>query len=172
MKSNDSPIISPISALRIIGYIRAFYREQGLGEIGHVQLHVLSQSEMKLRYGDCVVGNATSRHVINTLRNVPPSMFADIFAHELLHIWQFEHGLFYLKPELCEGFCNLGSYLFLQRVGTPGCRSCMSRLMHNPDPIYGGGFRRLLSLHQAEGWAGVIKLLADSNAIHNPNNNN
>lgn len=168
MKPTSSSIITPTSALRIIGYIRAFYREQGLGEIGHVQLHVLSQGEMEWRYGDGVVGNATSQHVINTLRHVPPSVFASIFAHELLHIWQYEHGLFYLEPELCEGFCNLGSYLFLQRVGTPGCRRCMSLLLHNPDPIYGGGFRLLLSLYQHKGWLTVMQLLFTSNARNDP----
>lgn len=151
--------ITATSALKIIGYIREYYNAVGLGNIGHIQLHVLSDEEMTARFDWNVEGNACSDHTINVRRNVRPSQFAEIFAHELLHIWQFEHGMFQIDPLVCEGFCNLGAYLFLQHVGTPGCREGMERLMTDPDPIYGEGFRLMLGVYQRSGWEGAIQVL-------------
>lgn len=144
-------------AIKLIGYVREFYRSQGLGEIGHIELHVLSRREMTKRYGRNVEGIACSLGVVYMLRNVKPSKFCEIFAHELLHIWQYEHGFYDVEPSVYEGFCNLGSYLFLIHVGTKGCMECAAHMLINPDPIYGQGFRNMLAQYQTSGWEGCIR---------------
>lgn len=151
--------VSAIKAIKLIGYVRGFYRSQGLGEIGHIELHVLSRKDMAKLYGNNVEGIACSFGVINMLRDVEPSRFCEIFAHELLHIWQYEHGYFEVEPSIYEGFCNLGSYLFLKRVGTEGCLKCAESLLYNPDPIYGQGFRDMLIIYKQSGWKGCIRKL-------------
>lgn len=149
-------------AIKLIGYVREFYRSQGLGEIGHIELHVLPKKEMVKRYGRNVEGVACTLGVVNMLRNVKPSRFCEIFAHELLHIWQFEHGYYDVEPSKYEGFCNLGSYLFLMHVATEGCYKCACGMLMNPDPVYGQGLRDMLAVYQQSGWAGCIRELENS----------
>ena len=106
------------------------------------------------------VGNAYTIFVFNALSRVA---FADVIAHELLHIYQYENG--YAPPaDLCEGLCNLGSYVVLaeldrRNIERAEARSRIDALMSNPDPNYGVGFRRLLSLYQASGWPAPLQKL-------------
>jgi len=157
------PKITAEGALKIIGYVRDFYRQSGLGEIGEIDLHVLHADEMEIIFGEGVTGNACSNHTIIIKRESTPSEFAEVFAHEILHLWQFEHNLYNLDIKVCEGFCNLGAYLFLEQIGTPGARRCMQQLLDNPDPVYGDGFRMMLDVFRRKGWEGAIQVLKQLN---------
>jgi len=148
------------SALRIIGYIRAFYREQGLGEIGHIDLHVYNDEEMERRFGANIAGNANTQHQINSRRQLTPSEFGEVMAHEMLHCWMFERNI-YPPLELCEGFCELGAYLFMQRINKPNALFRAQCIMQNLDPVYGDGFRTVHSAYVVGGWAGAIHLISN-----------
>ncbi len=155
---NTSEYVTSDSALRIIAYIRAFYREQGLGEIAAIDLHVYRDEEMQRRFGHNVAGNANTAHQINSLRQLTPSEFADVLAHEMLHCWMFERNI-YPPHELCEGFCELGAYLFMQRINKPNALFRAQCIMDNPDPVYGEGFRTVYRAYVVGGWAGAIHLI-------------
>lgn len=153
-------LVSAQSALRIITYIRAFYREQGLGEIDHIDLHVFKDEDMDRLFGNNVAGNANTQHEINSRRQLTPSEFAEVMAHEMLHCWMFERNIF-PPPKLCEGFCELGAYLFLQRVNRPNALSLAQSILENPDPVYGDGFRLVYNSYIIGGWATVIDLISN-----------
>lgn len=151
--------VTPESALRIISYVRAFYREQGLGEIGHIDLHVFKDEEMKRRFGENVAGTANANHQINSLRQLTPSEFGEVLAHEMLHCWMFERNI-YPPLELCEGFCELGAFLFMQRINRPNALFRAQCIMNNPDPVYGDGFRMVYQSYLVGGWSAAIHLIS------------
>ena len=151
--------VSSEAALRIIAYIRTFYRTQGLGDIGPIDLHVFKDEEMERRFGKDVMGNANTLHQINSRRQLTASEFAEVMAHELLHCWMFERGI-YPPLDLCEGFCELGAYLFLNHINRPNALFRAQCIMQNPDPIYGDGFRTVNNAYLVGGWAGAIHLIS------------
>lgn len=73
----------------------------------------------------------------------------------MLHLWQYKHQL-NPRPEICEGFCNLGSYEVLKSIGTEVALSRITHLEKDPDPIYGEGFRKVKSVYDTGGWQAVI----------------
>ena len=63
------------------------------------------------------------------------------------------------RREICEGFCNLGSFEILKSIGTQVAISRISALEQDPDPIYGEGFRRVKAVYDSGGWPAVINKL-------------
>ena len=73
-----------------------------------------------------------------------------MLAHELLHVWQNEHRVS-LPPKFSEGFCNLGTYLFYTYLNNELSTMLAERMMKDPDPIYGEGFREVKQIFETEG---------------------
>jgi hypothetical protein len=94
------------------------------------------------------------------LYGMPRTQMKSTIAHELMHVWQFQHGLMNIDPALCEGSCNYASYLLLEDMGTMECRFAMKCLVEDDDAIYGAGFRDVKSLVETNGieaWLGVLE---------------
>jgi hypothetical protein len=82
--------------------------------------------------------------------------FEGVLAHEFGHVWLFHHRLDQQPKPLVEGFCELIRYHHLAQLGTPLAAHLQGKMIDNPDPIYGGGFRQM----QAQwGEAGVERVL-------------
>jgi len=163
-KSCMQHLITPDLAEKSIGFIRNFYRQQKLGELPHINLHVVSHEEMRNKAGEDVRGytiypSQAGTYTIVILRNLSMSVFTMVAAHELLHIWQWEKKLNPPAP-LCEGFCNLGAFLVMQSIGKPASEGQLILLNNNNDPIYGGGFRHIKAIYDKEGWEGVIRTIS------------
>ena len=77
-------------------------------------------------------------------------VFGGVLAHELLHVWQNEHRVS-LPPKFSEGFCNLGTYLFYTYLNNELSTMLAERMMKDPDPIYGEGFREVKQIFETEG---------------------
>ncbi|MBQ9137955.1 MAG: hypothetical protein IJX65_04905 [Alistipes sp.] len=77
--------------------------------------------------------------------------FGGVLAHELLHVWQNQRRVRQLPPKYCEGFCNLGSYLFYGYLNNELSQRLMEGMMNSPDPIYGEGFREVKVIFETEG---------------------
>lgn len=156
-------IVNKETASSIVEYIRDGYRKAGLGEISNWHLKVIDVPSMRAKYGDVnVAGFATqtgSLFEVTVLRHLSRVAFANVLAHELLHIWQYNRNL---SPEssLSEGFCNMGSYYVLKHIATNEAHAFMEMLERNPDPIYGDGFRRVKSVFDKGGWEEVINLIS------------
>lgn len=156
-------IVTKQTAAGIVAYIRKAYFKAGLGEIRNWRLKVTDISIMYARHGNLNVRGFATRYgydyEICILRHLSRVAFADVLAHEMLHIWQYNRGLNPIPP-LCEGFCNMGSYYVLQHIGTPEARTFMSMLEDNTDPVYGNGFRIVKAAYDHGGWNEAVSLVS------------
>lgn len=98
----------------------------------------------------------TMQHKIYILHGLPQIEFEAILAHELLHVWQNEHG-FKISSRHSEGLCNLASYWICQQEKSELALHLMENLKKNPDPIYGQGFRLMLKRWEKLGWKAFVK---------------
>ena len=93
---------------------------------------------------------ATMQHQIYMRDYLHKVVFGGVLAHELLHVWQNEHHIT-LAPQYCEGFCNLGTYLFYSYLNNELSEKLMESMMRSTDPIYGQGFRRVKEIFETQG---------------------
>ncbi len=93
---------------------------------------------------------------IRLLRGRPRLVQGSVIAHELGHAWIFQKGLYDLRTDVEEGFCEYCSYHWLSRNPDPRASYLLDRLARNPDVTYGGGFRKVLALAGSDGLPGVI----------------
>lgn len=89
---------------------------------------------------------------IDILYGIPEVYFYAVAAHELMHVWQYLHGMLGNDPAFCEGSCNYASYLILKNYPD---QTYAKYLIHNletdKDEIYGEGFRRVRNLVRDHG---------------------
>jgi hypothetical protein len=95
-------------------------------------------------------------YTIFFLTETPRKKLIEVFAHELGHdfLQEYYPGIKSLKVK--EGFCELCAYLANIEFGQPEMNT---RIKHNPDPIYGGGFRMMYDLYQQDGLSMVRRFL-------------
>lgn len=96
------------------------------------------------------LGMASSEGVIGLRRGISYDTALVTMAHELAHIWQFENwpcfGL--LEKWQIEGFAEWVAYkVALSRALITEAEG----LILNPDPVYGGGVRRVLEYEKLHG---------------------
>lgn len=112
-----------------------------------------------------VFGKSKNRKMrIYLLYGMPRVEIINTVAHELAHVWQFNHGRFSNDRAWAEGSCNYAAYLVLGKY--PGRESSFFRtsLLRDVDPVYGDGFRRVKTLAEAEGnkaWLRYLSKTAD-----------
>lgn len=80
--------------------------------------------------------------------------FAGVLAHELMHVWCFQHNIKMTKPWE-EGLSNLMSYYVYSTINFPLARYYEECLFKNDDPYYGDGFRTVHQYWKENGWAGL-----------------
>jgi LIM domain len=85
--------------------------------------------------------------------------FEGVLAHEYGHVWLFSQRLDQKPKAVVEGFCELIRFLHLVSLGTPLATQLLRKMLDNPDPVYGAGFRQMKSLWDETGKAGVINQL-------------
>lgn len=111
------------------------------------QMQGTSKSDMK------VIGHT---HKIYMLSDQPRIEFLGTLAHELLHVWQNEHGI-KLPLMKSEGLCNMGSYLVYSTDKSSIADSDIKNLKESQDTIYGDGFRYVFAKYEVSGWRGIIQ---------------
>jgi len=99
-----------------------------------------------------------SDYTVFFYRHITVVAFADVLAHELLHIWQYDH---HIAPDAlhCEGFCNLGSYFILSAIGNAEANARIERMLKSPDPVYGDGVRLMKRHYDHGGWLEAIRVV-------------
>jgi hypothetical protein len=93
---------------------------------------------------------------IRLLRGRPRLMQGAVIAHELGHAWLFQKGLHGLPKDVEEGFCEYCSHEWLGRNPDSRAPYLMDRIARNPDPTYGGGFRKVCEMG---GSGGLMEIL-------------
>jgi hypothetical protein len=97
---------------------------------------------------------------INILYGMPEVYFSATAAHELMHVWQYLHGMTGNDPVFCEGSCNYASYLILKDYPDNFTEYLLYNMENNKDEIYGDGFRRVRNLVRDHGinyWLNHLK---------------
>ena len=100
-------------------------------------------------------GITKTEHKVYILDYLPKFAFAGVFAHEILHVWQNEQGIVAPK-DICEGFCNLGSYAVYSDINNPAALQLIDQMEKSPDPVYGDGYRKVKRHFDKNGWKTVI----------------
>jgi hypothetical protein len=98
---------------------------------------------------------------IKLLRGRPRLMQGAVIAHELGHAWLFQKGLHGLPKDVEEGFCVNCSHQWLSQSIAPRAAYFMDRIARNPDPTYGGGFRKVQALAGKQGLPAVISQIRE-----------
>lgn len=99
-----------------------------------------------------IFGHSHNRRMdMYLLYGMPRMEIISTVAHELGHVWQFNHGRFKNDREWSEGSCNYVAYRVLGYY--PGRESAFFRLSlaRDTDNVYGDGFRRVKSLAETAG---------------------
>lgn len=154
-------------AKRIIGYIQNLYERTPLGKISGWTLKMVDANMLfKMSKDDKTRGLARAigeEYTIFVLRELSQIAFAQVVAHEMLHIYQYLRHISPSAPK-CEGFCNLGSYVVLSSIKVPGkdseIQEAIQCLLKDPSPIYGDGLREVLSKYKKGGWEAAIKYIS------------
>jgi hypothetical protein len=100
---------------------------------------------------------------ISTVENVPRSSLLQLLAHEYAHVLLiFDPATFRIHREIpkdelvVEGFCEVVSSEFLRYISTERCNKLLNRMERNRNPVYGDGYRIMLS--EMEQVGGVSEL--------------
>ena len=101
---------------------------------------------------DCsrILQHIRKRYTVHVLDCLSKTAFAEVMAHELLHLWLYDHSLVPSK-RITEGFCNLGSFEVLSGIQTDKAKVKLQNIISNSDSVYGEGFRVVKQVYDVEG---------------------
>lgn len=144
---------------KVINFIKGIYAQTEVGHITNWHLKMVSAEKMyQLTHDKNTRGLAQavgSDYTIFIYRELSRVAFAQVLAHEMLHIYQYNRNIHPAKS-LCEGFCNLGSYVVLKAIHVKEADAAIENMKKCTDPIYGDGFRHLLTIYKNGGWHDAI----------------
>lgn len=149
---------------KITSYVRKVLFDSGIEGIPSFNLNRVELDVLYEAMGKPCLGLAKYNGVhcdIYVLKYLSRTCFASVLAHEMLHLWQYKNG-FSLRQDICEGICNLGSYVVLKSIGTKVAQTRMAIIEKDIDHIYGDGFRKVKSVYDCGGWAMVIKKIKET----------
>lgn len=147
---------------KVLNFIQSIYTASPIGRVANWNLQMVSAERMfEMTSEESTRGLAQAcgtNYTIFIFRELSRVAFAQVLAHEMLHVYQYVHHISPSK-ELCEGFCNLGSFVILEKIHTKEAENAIKCLKENPDPIYGDGFRVMLAAYQEGGWNAALRKL-------------
>lgn len=106
--------------------------------------------------GNKVVSRAVA---IYALDGLPREVFVGTIAHELMHVWNYLVCQVRHRASLEEGSANFIEAKVLEKLDTPAARQHLKGLANNPDPNYGGGYRRVKRLVASLGYEALLETL-------------
>ena len=152
----------------VINFINRIYSKSVIGEIHNWHLKVIDATSLQKITGSLYTRGLAERcggdYTVYIYRQLSKVQFANVLAHELLHIWQYNMNIT-TTPLLCEGFCNLGSFVVLSKINNREAKASINNMLASTDPIYGEGLRICKKLFEQGGWINVIRQL-----MNTPNN--
>ena len=111
-------------------------------------------------------------HVVQTeiggvavLQGLPASLFQGVTIHELGHVWLLVQGISNLSNWAEEGFCELLAQRFHTEMNTPEHAYYAGNIERNPDPVYGGGYRRVRAIADKLGFERFIERLSTTKQL-------
>lgn len=109
---------------------------------------------------------------------LPPIVFMEVFAHEILHAWQLQNNLNdysdyhsdIIAQRACEGFANLGSYIIYDYFDSNNFNSEIRQfvqhrkkcMFESKDNVYGLPFQKIMSAYPLDDKSRWLKLIKDA----------
>ena len=90
-------------------------------------------------------------------------IFQRHLAKELCHVWIHQQGNHELNRIFEEGSCEAISFIAVYEIGSPEAAMIMRSIEHNPDTIYGVGFRSVRDYVRKHGMADWRNMIAGHN---------
>ncbi len=90
-------------------------------------------------------------------------IFQRHLAKELCHVWIHQQGNHELHRIFEEGSCEAISFIAVYEIGSPEAAMIMRSIEHNPDTIYGVGFRSVRDYIRQHGMADWRNMIAGHN---------
>lgn len=148
----------------IIQFVNNIYQNTQIGNITHWKLMMVDAETLYKKINDKnargLAQAVGTEYTIFIFRELSRVSFAQVLSHEMLHVYQYTNHITPQKA-LCEGFCNLGSYVILSAINNKEAKAAIENLKKSPDTIYGDGFRRLLSIYHKGGWPAAINKIKE-----------
>lgn len=79
------------------------------------------------------------------LWGLPERTFMGVLAHELMHVWCAHKVTAELSSQLSEGTANYASALIYRNSPDPVSQMLLTNLQDDPDPVYGVGYRQVVT---------------------------
>lgn len=98
---------------------------------------------------------------VRIVRDLRPVQFQTVAAHELGHVWLANRRVLSAPAWCSEGFCELVACRYAEALDSMEAALECVRISSNPDPTYGGGYRRLKALSDQIGFHAVCDALAN-----------
>jgi hypothetical protein len=152
--------------------VRRIAGELGFGLVTRVRVVFGTAEDLRSGPGDPVRGmlgvtelrvtgvRSAEATVVRVLRGLPSFVFGRVVAHELGHAWLGQFGARPSSQAVEEGLCELVSYAWLKRSGTPFAAEVRDRMWTNSDPVYGDGFRAVHAAVRQHGLAAVLESMS------------
>lgn len=163
-------VVNKADCAHIIEFIRKIFNKCPIGSITNWHLKVVEAPTLYRMTGDANIRGLAQRfgndYTIFVFRHLSKVQFANVIAHEMLHIWQYNRDI-HASPIYTEGFCNLGSYVVMKAINNVESNSTIDRMINSKDPVYGEGLRLMKSFFEQGQWELAIKELINSHRTHN-----
>lgn len=160
-------MITKADCTHIINFIRNIYDISPIGSITNWHLKVVNAPALYNMTGDINTRGLAHRYgndyTIFIFRYLSKVQFANVLAHEMLHIWQFNRNI-RASAMYMEGFCNLGSYVVMKTINNVESNATIARMANDQDPIYGEGFRLMKCLFEQGQWESAINELINNHS--------
>lgn len=121
------------------------------------------------RLGHTLLVGASALQVveIRIAAGLPYTLFGRVLAHEMAHGWLARFGSD-REPAEEEGICELVGSWWLEDRGGPFAESLRQMMDDNPDPLYGGGFRRCAQIASGLSRRDVVKVIQSRGRLTDP----
>lgn len=126
---------------------------------GSTDAHVLGVTEIQVMRLAVFEIRATASD-IRIVRGLPRVRFQAVAVHELSHVWLANQKALALPRWVSEGFCELVAYRFVSNFRSSDGAAERDRMLENPDPVYGEGFRKMKRTCDALGFPGLLTAIA------------
>jgi len=114
-----------------------------------------------------IIGVVSKTEIIGVaiLLGLPKTLFRGVAAHELGHAWLRINNIGGLASSAEEGFCELLAFRQYMQIDTIESRYYANGMEQNPDPTYGGGFRRVREIALRGGFQQLLTSLRSNRSL-------
>ena len=116
---------------------------------------VLGQASAVLEYD--LSGTRLKDASVKIVQSLPLDLCLGVLAHELAHLFLYEHDLTGWTPMQKEGFCEAVAYRWYTQRATERTRFFAHKMERNSCPVYGDGFRFVQAHIEKHGWEQTLQ---------------